>query len=60
MVHNAASATLSVLERAFSLIVKALTVFITGRKTPAYHPSRPLHARTRPEMARQAWHRASR
>ncbi|WP_315831548.1 hypothetical protein [Bradyrhizobium prioriisuperbiae] len=40
MVQKFAAAALSLLERAFGVVVKALTVFITGRKTPAYHPSR--------------------
>lgn len=40
MVHQAVSATVSLLERAFGAVVKALTIFVTGRKTPAYHPSR--------------------
>lgn len=40
MVPKFAAAALSLLERAFGVVVKALTVFITGRKTPAYHPSR--------------------
>lgn len=40
MVQPFAAAALSLLERAFGVVVRALTVFITGRRTPAYHPSR--------------------
>ncbi len=39
MAHQAVPPA-SLLERTFGIVVKALTVFITGRKTPAYHPSR--------------------